>query len=78
MGRWPSTPTHACSARPCGAASSLTYAADPERHLYLVASGPVRVNGVAASKGDGIAITGEEALTIEASDDAELVLVDAR
>jgi redox-sensitive bicupin YhaK (pirin superfamily) len=56
----------------------LTYAADPTRHLYLVPSGPVKVNGVAAAKGDGIAITGEDSLTIEAADDAELVLVDAR
>ena len=57
---------------------SLNYLADPERHLYLVASGDVRVNGKSAGKGDGIAITGEDSLTIEAAADAELVLVDAR
>jgi redox-sensitive bicupin YhaK (pirin superfamily) len=56
----------------------LNYAADPTRHLYLVPSGQVKVNGIAAAKGDGIAITGEESVTIEAADDAELVLVDAR
>jgi hypothetical protein len=38
----------------------------------------VRVNGKSAGKGDGIAITGEGSLTIEAVGDAELVLVDAR
>ena len=57
---------------------SLSYVADPARHLYLVASGDVRVNGIAAAKGDGIAVTGEESLEIEAASDAELVLVDAR
>ena len=52
--------------------------ADPERHLYLVPSGKVRVNGVAASSRDGVAITGEARIEIEAEDDSELVLVDAR
>jgi hypothetical protein len=36
------------------------------------------VNGVEAGPRDGIAITGEKALSIEAEDDSELVLVDAR
>ena len=52
--------------------------ADPERHLYLVPSGRVRVNGVEAAARDGIAITGEDRIEIEAEDDSELVLVDAR
>ena len=52
--------------------------ASPERHLYLVPSGRVRVNGVSAEPRDGVAITGEDRLRIEAEDDAELVLVDAR
>ena len=52
--------------------------ARPDRHLYLVPSGRVRVNGVAAGPRDGVAITGEQKLTIEAEDDGELVLVDAR
>ena len=60
------------------AGGSLDYAADPERHLYLVPSGKVRVNGVAASARDGVAIRGEESVRIEAEEDAELVLVDAR
>ncbi|MEO8547480.1 MAG: pirin family protein [Sphingomicrobium sp.] len=60
------------------AGDSVAFDASPERHLYLVPSGRVRVNGVEAQPRDGIAITGEERLTIEAEDDAELVLVDAR
>jgi redox-sensitive bicupin YhaK (pirin superfamily) len=58
--------------------ASLDYAADPGRHVYLVSSGNVRVNGREAGPRDGIAVTGEERLTIEAEDDAEVVLVDAR
>ena len=60
------------------AGTSLTYAADPQRHLYLVASGRVLVNGFAAEPRDGIAITGEDQIVIKAEADAELVLVDAR
>lgn len=53
---------------------------DPARHQYLVASGPVTVNGVAAAARDGIAITGEDRLEVIAgpSGEVELVLVDAR
>ena len=57
---------------------SLSYTADPQRHLYLVPSGAIRVNGVSAASGDGIAVTGEESLEIHADGDTELVLVDAR
>jgi len=54
-------------------------ALDPARHAYLVATrGPVLVNGVRAEPRDGVAITGEEKVTIEALDEAEIVLVDAR
>ena len=60
------------------AGTSLSYDADPARHLYLVPSGRVKVNGVVAESRDGVAITGEERVTIEAEADAELVLVDAR
>ena len=60
------------------AGGAIELDASPERHLYLVPGGRVRVNGVAAGPRDGIAITGEEKLRIEAEDDAELVLVDAR
>jgi redox-sensitive bicupin YhaK (pirin superfamily) len=58
--------------------ASMDYAADPKRHLYLVASAPIQVNGTKAGARDGIAITGEETVTITADDsDSELVLVDA-
>ena len=59
------------------AGHAIELAADPDRHLYLVPSGRVRVNGVAANPRDGVAIKGEAKLRIEAEDDAELVLVDA-
>jgi len=55
----------------------IDYAADPARHLYLVA--PVgRINGVVAEARDGIAVTGETSLRVEALDDSEIVMVDAR
>ena len=60
------------------AGTSIALAADPSRHLYLVPSGAVRVNGAAAGPRDGVAITGEAEVVIEAETDAELVLVDAR
>jgi redox-sensitive bicupin YhaK (pirin superfamily) len=60
------------------AGESIAYDADPARHLYLVSSGKVRVNDQQANPRDGIAITGEKRVTIEADDDSELVLVDAR
>jgi redox-sensitive bicupin YhaK (pirin superfamily) len=60
------------------AAETITVDSTPDRHLYLVPSGRVRVNGVEAGPRDGVAITGEERIAIEAEDDSELVLVDAR
>ncbi|HEY0313488.1 MAG TPA: pirin family protein [Allosphingosinicella sp.] len=52
---------------------------DPARHTYLVALGAaVEVNGRRAEPRDGVAITGEAALTIRALGDAEIVLVDSR
>ena len=60
------------------AGKSLAYEADPARHLYLVPSGKVRVNDVEANARDGIAISGEAQVRIEADEDVELVLVDAR
>jgi redox-sensitive bicupin YhaK (pirin superfamily) len=57
---------------------SVTYSADPARHQYLVApTGRIRINGIEAQPRDGIAITGESMITVEALDDAEVVLVDA-
>jgi len=60
------------------AGDSIAFDAAPDRHLYLVPSGRVRVNGVEAKPRDGIAITGESRIEIEAEDESELVLVDAR
>ncbi len=62
------------------AGGSIAIDLDPARHQYLVASGPVLVNGVAAAARDGIAITGEARLEVVAGvlSDVELVLVDAR
>jgi redox-sensitive bicupin YhaK (pirin superfamily) len=60
------------------AGEKIAIDASPGRHLYLVPSGRVRVNGVEAAPRDGVAITGETRVEIEAEDDSELVLVDAR
>jgi redox-sensitive bicupin YhaK (pirin superfamily) len=61
------------------AGETAELALDPARHAYLVATqGPVEVNGVRAEPRDGVAVTGEERVTIRALEDAELVLVDAR
>ena len=61
------------------AGETLAYDAEPSRHIYLVpATGRITVNGIPANARDGIAITGEARLMIEAEEEAELVLVDAR
>ncbi len=62
------------------AGQSATWQTDPARHQYLVPiNGRVRVNGQEAGARDGVAITGETAIEVEAIDDAvELVLVDSR
>ena len=60
------------------AGQSVEFPTDPARHLYLVSSGRIRVNGVDAGPRDGVAITGEDRITVEAVDNSELVLVDAR
>lgn len=58
---------------------SARWTMDPARHVYLVApKGRVRVNGVEAAPRDGIAVTQESEIVVEALDDAEVVLVDAR
>ena len=56
------------------AGGAIELAADPERHLYMVPSGRVRVNGVAAGPRDGIAIHGEDRLRIEAEEDRKSVV----
>ena len=61
------------------AGETAELALDPARHVYLVAvQGPIAVNGVRAEPRDGVAVTGEEKVTIEALEEAEIVLVDAR
>jgi redox-sensitive bicupin YhaK (pirin superfamily) len=60
------------------AGETISYQTGETRHVYLVPSGKVRVNGEDAGARDGVAITGEERITIEADQDVELVLVDAR
>jgi redox-sensitive bicupin YhaK (pirin superfamily) len=60
------------------AGESAQYPTDAARHLYLVpATGAVEVNGVRLGARDGAAIANENALTIKALEDSELVLVDA-
>lgn len=61
------------------AGQSATWRTSGERHQYLVApDGRIRVNGVEAAPRDGVAVTGEEEIVVEAIDDAQVVLVDAR
>jgi hypothetical protein len=60
-----------------GESAELTL--DPARHVYLVpVNGAVEVNGVPAQARDGVAITGEDKVTIAALEGTEIVLVDAR
>jgi redox-sensitive bicupin YhaK (pirin superfamily) len=61
------------------AGQSATWRTSGERHQYLVApDGRIRVNGVEAAARDGVAITGESEIVVEAIDDVQVVLVDAR
>ena len=61
------------------AGQSLDYDAGDARHQYLVSiDGRIRVNGHEAAARDGVAITGEDKIVVEALEDAELVLVDTR
>jgi len=61
------------------AGESATLTLDPARHVYLVAvGGAVTVNGVRAEPRDGVAITSEAEVRIEAIGEAEIVLVDSR
>jgi redox-sensitive bicupin YhaK (pirin superfamily) len=57
---------------------SVSYPLGAGRFAYLaLAKGAASVNGVALGARDGAAIRDEQALTIEAQEDAEIVLVDA-
>jgi len=58
---------------------SATWTTEPARHLYLVvAIGHARVNGVEVGPRDGVAITGESTVAVEALKDTEVVMVDSR
>ena len=60
------------------AGQSAVWKTDSSRHQYLVApTGKIRVNGKDAQPRDGIAVTGESEIIVEALEDAEVVLVDA-
>ena len=60
------------------AGESTTYALGKDRSGYLVpAVGSVEVNGVKLNARDGAGIKDEDAITVTALEDAELVLVDA-
>jgi redox-sensitive bicupin YhaK (pirin superfamily) len=60
------------------AGETVEYAIGAGRHAYLaLAQGSVDINGVHLNARDGAAISDETTLTITASEDAEIVLVDA-
>ena len=62
-----------------GPGEKASHATGPDRHVYMVAaSGSLRIDGRIAGPGDGIAITGETVIEVEAIDDAEVIMVDAR
>ncbi len=58
--------------------SEIRLEADPARHLYLVPSAPVRINGVEAGRATGWRSRVRRRSSSRATTDAELVLVDAR
>lgn len=67
------------SAATVKAGESVAYTLAPGRKAYLVpAKGAATVNGVAVSTRDGAAIADESTLTVTATEDAELVLVDVQ
>jgi len=60
------------------AGETVTYRLGEGRNAYLVpATGSIQVNGVAAKARDGVAIRDVPEIAITASEDAEVVLVDA-
>jgi quercetin 2,3-dioxygenase len=59
------------------AGQSVVHALAPGRQAYLVAArGRIAVNGQEAQARDGIVVQGEGGITIEALDDAEILLAD--
>ena len=61
-----------------GAGQSVTHSVGEGRHAYLVpATGSVAIDGTRIDARDGAAISGGQTVTITATEDAEIVLVDA-
>jgi redox-sensitive bicupin YhaK (pirin superfamily) len=61
------------------AGETIRYRPATGRHQYLVVpTGKICVNGLEARPRDGIAVRGEDEIVVEAIDDAEVVMVDAR
>ena len=55
----------------------LAHLLAPDRHAWLhLVSGALALNSVALEGGDGAAVTGEAALTVEATASSELLLFD--
>ena len=60
-----------------GAGQSVTHDLQPGRQAYLVpARGTITVNGVEVGERDGVVVSGDEEIRIEARDEAEIVLAD--
>src|SRR6185436_11219423 len=56
---------------------TVRHEVEPGRHIYLVpAAGLVTVNGKPAKARDGVAITGEDALVITATEASEILIAD--
>jgi redox-sensitive bicupin YhaK (pirin superfamily) len=55
----------------------ISHTLQPQRHAWIqVARGAVTLNGLPLDKGDGVAISDETNLVIEATTDAEILLFD--
>ena len=60
-----------------GKGERISYEPGPSRHVWVhVARGDARLNGEKLSAGDGAAVSGERALTLQAADSAEILLFD--
>lgn len=56
---------------------SVSYTLKPQRHAWIqVARGAISLNGLLLEKGDGVAISEETEIVIEATTDAEFLLFD--
>jgi redox-sensitive bicupin YhaK (pirin superfamily) len=59
------------------AGTTVTHAIGQGRQAYLVvARGTVRVNGTQVGERDGVVVSGESAITVEAVEEAELLIAD--